>query len=155
MNPELRRKLMKSGKSNTFTGTIAKKILIKEKVIMSAIKIDDANPIQIVLFPQHRPDVIKDILTNANIGDEITVVGKMEKNPRNNENQIIIDELYNANNPKIKDKYDIDPKVDFNIGFSTPYGTIELVEKPNCKPYYTDGEMFWYEDSEIKCPCNF
>jgi hypothetical protein len=139
----------------TFKGTIAKEPKVTEKSVFSAIKTDNAErPIQIVLFTNHRPAIIKEILSNVKIGDEITVVGKLEKNPRNNENQIIIDELYNAQYIKTKNEYDIDEN-DFIIGGETKYGIIQLVEKAKSLPYYTDGEHYWYEGSEMKTPCSF
>ncbi len=140
----------------TFKGTIAKEPKITEKSVFSAIKIDNAEkPIQIVLFINHRPLIIKEVLSNVKIGDEITVVGKLEKNPRNNENQIIIDELYNAQYVKTKDEYDIDEN-DFIIGGETKYGTIRKEGNPlKQRLYFTDGEHYWYEDSEIKTPCVF
>ena len=138
----------------TFKGTIAKEPKVTEKSVFSAIKTDNAErPIQIVLFTNHRPAIIKEILSNVKIGDEITVVGKLEKNPRNNENQIIIDELYNAQYVKTKNEYDIDEN-DFIIGGETKYGIIQLVEKAKSLPYYTDSEHYWYEGSNIKIPCN-
>jgi hypothetical protein len=140
----------------TFKGTIAKEPKVTEKSVFSAIKTDNAsNPIQIVLFTNHRPPIIKEILSNVKIGDEITIIGKLEKNPRNNENQIIIDELYNAQYVKTKDEFDIDEN-DFIIGNETKYGIISKEGNPlKEKIYFTDGEHYWYEDSEIKIPCSF
>lgn len=140
----------------TFKGTIAKQPIVKDKVIFSAIKMQDADrPIQLVLFKSTVDKNYADLLATLNLNDEITVAGKMQKNKLNNETEISIAEIYKGEYNPPKDKYAIDHKVDFTIGFSTPYGVIELVEKPKCKPYYTDGEMYWYSDSEIKTPCYF
>lgn len=79
------------------SGTIAKIPAIRDKVIFSAIKLDNVNnPIQIVLFRKNRPAALTEFLSHAKLGDEITIVAKAEKNPYNNETQFIIDNILNA-----------------------------------------------------------
>jgi len=79
------------------TGKIAKEPAIRDKVIFSAIKIDNVNnPIQIVLFRKNRPAALSEFLSNAKLGDEITIIAKAEKNPYNNETQYIINNILNA-----------------------------------------------------------
>lgn len=76
------------------TGTIVRNPVVKDKVIFSSIKTEDAiNPVEIVLFRLHRPTSYADHLAAAKENDKITLVGRYEKNPRNNETQIIIDEI--------------------------------------------------------------
>lgn len=80
-----------------FTGTIAKAPAIRDKVIFSAIKADNINkPIQIVLFRKNRDAALTKALSNAKLGDAITIKGRTEKNPYNNETQIIIDDIIGA-----------------------------------------------------------
>lgn len=84
-----------------FVGKIAKVPAIREKVIFSAIKLDNVtNPIQIVLFRKNRPAELTEFLSNAKLGDEITIIGKTEKNPYNNETQLIVDNILNAEQEK-------------------------------------------------------
>lgn len=139
-----------------YKGTIAKQPIVRDKVIFSAIKTQDAErPTQLVLFKDKIDSKFVELLANVNLGDEVTVAGKMQKNKLNNETEISIAEIYAGDVKPIKDKYDIDPAVDFTVGFVTAYGPIELVEKPKCEPYYTDGEMYWYKNSTMKCPTSF
>jgi len=76
------------------TGRIAKMPMIKEKVIFSAIKeSEEQKPIQIVLFKQSRPIILTKMLSELKSNDVVTITGKLERNPRNNETQIIIDDI--------------------------------------------------------------
>lgn len=78
-------------------GTIAKAPAIREKVIFSAIKADNIfKPVQIVLFRKNRPAALTNYLSNASLGDRITIEGKTEKNPRTGEIQIIIENIVGA-----------------------------------------------------------
>lgn len=75
-------------------GKIVKNPIIKDKVIFSAIKeSDDQRPMQIVLFKQSRPLALTNALSNVKLNDEVTITGRLEQNPRNNEIQIIIDDI--------------------------------------------------------------
>jgi len=79
------------------TGKIAKTPAIRDKVIFAAIKADNIiKPIQIVLFRKSRPAELTNLLSNAKLGDSITIKGKTEKNPRTGETQIIIDDIIGA-----------------------------------------------------------
>lgn len=76
------------------TGKIAKTPVVTDKVIFSAIReSEEQNPIQLVLFKKSRPLSLSSMLSNVNLGDEVTIKGRMESNPRNNEIQIIIDDM--------------------------------------------------------------
>jgi aspartyl/asparaginyl-tRNA synthetase len=76
------------------TGKIVKQPVVKDKVIFSAIKeSEEQKPIQMVLFRQSRPLSLTSMLSNAKVGDEVTIKGRMEPNPKNNEIQIIIDDI--------------------------------------------------------------
>lgn len=140
----------------TFKGTIAKQPIVKDKVIFSAIKMSNAErPIQLVLFKSTVDKNFAELLATLNLNDEITVAGKMQKNKLNNETEISIAEIYAGNIKLEEDKYAVNPDTDFIIGGQTEYGVIELVEKPKCEPYYTDGQMYWYEGNAFKAPCSF
>ena len=140
----------------TFKGTIAKQPIIKDKVIFSAIKMPNADrPIQLVLFKSTVDKNYADLLSTLILNDEIMVAGKMQKNKLNNETEISIAEIYTGDVKPKTDKYSINPDVDFVVGAETDYGIIKLVEKDKCSPYYTDGEMYWYEGKDFKVPCNF
>lgn len=79
------------------SGKIAKVPAIRDKVIFSAIKINNVvKPVQIVLFRKNRPTKLVEYLSNAKMGDEITIIAKAEKNPYNNETQFIITDILNA-----------------------------------------------------------
>ncbi|NTW90457.1 MAG: hypothetical protein HGA35_00730 [Erysipelotrichaceae bacterium] len=76
------------------TGKITKTPIITDKVIFSAIReSEDQNPIQIVLFKKSRPLSLSSMLSDVKLGDEVTIKGRMEPNPRNNEIQIIVDDI--------------------------------------------------------------
>lgn len=76
------------------TGKIAKTPIVTDKVIFSAIReSDEQKPIQLVLFKKSRPLSMTSMLSNVKLGDEVTIKGRMEPNPRNNEIQIIIDDI--------------------------------------------------------------
>lgn len=140
----------------TFKGTIAKQPIVRDKVIFSAIKTQDAErPTQLVLFKDKIDSKFVELLANANLGDEVTVAGKVQKNKLNNETEISIAEIYAGDVKPQEDKYAVNPDTDFNLGSETPYGTIQLVERKNAEPYYTDGEMYWYKNSTTKCPTSF
>lgn len=75
-------------------GKIVKTPVIKDKVIFSAIKeSEEQKPMQLVLFKQSRPLQLTRMLSELKIGDEVTITGRIESNPRNNETQIIIDDI--------------------------------------------------------------
>lgn len=76
------------------TGKIAKTPVVTDKVIFSAIReSEEQNPIQLVLFKKSRPLSLSSMLSNAKLGDQVTIKGRMEPNPRNNEMQIIVDDI--------------------------------------------------------------
>lgn len=76
------------------TGKIAKTPIVTDKVIFSAIReSDEQKPIQVVLFKKSRPLSMTSMLSNVKLGDEVTIKGRMEPNPRNNEIQIIVDDI--------------------------------------------------------------
>lgn len=76
------------------TGKIAKTPVVTDKVIFSAIReTEDQNPIQLVLFKKSRPLSLTDMLSQVKLNDDVTITGRMESNPRNNEIQIIIDDI--------------------------------------------------------------
>ena len=76
------------------TGKIVKTPVVKEKVIFSAIKeSEEQKPMQLVLFKQSRPISLANMLSNVKIDDEVTITGRLESNPRNNEIQIIVDDI--------------------------------------------------------------
>lgn len=75
------------------TGTIVKLPIVKEKIIFTSIKEDGDTPIQAVLFRTARPATLSNILINAKLDDKVTITGRLEKNPKNNEIQIIIDDI--------------------------------------------------------------
>jgi aspartyl/asparaginyl-tRNA synthetase len=141
---------------STFKGTIAKKPIVRDKVIFSAIKTDNADkPTQLVLFKDKIDNKFVELLASLNLGDQVTVAGKMQKNKLNNETEISIAEIYAGDVKPQEDKYAVNAETDFNIGSETEYGTITLVERKNAESYYTDGEMYWYEKSTLKCPTSF
>jgi aspartyl/asparaginyl-tRNA synthetase len=141
---------------STFKGTIAKKPIVRDKVIFSAIKTDNAEkPTQLVLFKDNIDNKFVELLASLNLGDQVTVAGKMQKNKLNNETEISIAEIYVGDVKPQEDKYAVNAETDFNIGSETEYGTITLVERKNAESYYTDGEMYWYEKSTLKCPTSF
>ena len=143
----------------TFKGTIAKQPIIKDKVIFSAIKMsNETNPVQIVLFKSTVDNKFVELLSSLKLNDEITVAGKMQNNKLNNQREIVIAELYNGHEaPKDwRDAYAIDPNRDFVVGGETEHGIISKEGNPlKERIYFTDGEHYWYEDSEIKTPCFF
>lgn len=139
----------------TYKGTIAKQPIIKDKIIFSAIKTANSDkPIQIVLFKGTVEKKFADLLETLNLNDEITIAGKEQRNKLNNQREISIAEIYVGNAEVSTDKWSINPETDFIIGGETAYGTIQIVERPKCESYYTDGEMYWYTHSTIKAPCN-
>lgn len=75
------------------TGTIVKQPIVKEKIIFTSIKEDNDTPIQAVLFKSSRPAKLTQMLTNIKLNDKVTIIGRLEKNPRNNEMQIVIDDI--------------------------------------------------------------
>jgi len=140
----------------TFKGTIAKQPIVRDKVIFSAIKTDNADkPTQLVLFKDKIDNKFVELLASLNLGDQVTVAGKMQKNKLNNETEISIAEIYAGDVKPQEDKYAVNAETDFNIGSETEYGTITLVERKNAESYYTDGEMYWYKNSTLKCPTSF
>jgi aspartyl/asparaginyl-tRNA synthetase len=140
----------------TFKGTIAKQPIIKDKVIFSAIKMQgETNPVQLVLFKSTVDSKFVELLSNLKLNDEITVAGKEQRNKLNNQREISIAEIYAGDVKPQEDKYAVNAETDFNIGSETEYGTITLVERKNAESYYTDGEMYWYKNSTLKCPTSF
>ncbi len=141
---------------STFKGIIAKQPIVRDKVIFSAIKTDNADrPTQLVLFKDKIDNKFVELLASLNLGDQVTVAGKMQKNKLNNETEISIAEIYAGDVKPQEDKYAVNAETDFNIGSETEYGTITLVERKNAESYYTDGEMYWYKNSTLKCPTSF
>jgi aspartyl/asparaginyl-tRNA synthetase len=76
------------------TGKIVKTPIVSDKVIFSAIRESaEQKPMQVVLFRQARPLALTQMLSNVKIDDEVTITGRLEPNPRNNEIQIIVDDI--------------------------------------------------------------
>ena len=88
------------------TGTIVKQPIIKEKIIFTSIKEDNDTPIQAVLFKSSRPAKLAQMLTKIKLNDKVTIIGRLEKNPKNNEMQIVIDDI------DFEDTYEITPMPD-------------------------------------------
>lgn len=76
----------------TFQGTISRVPLVRDRVIFSAMTIDD-KPVQIVLFRQSRPIHLGETLKALKVGDPITISGKRDLNTKTSEPQIIIDDI--------------------------------------------------------------
>jgi len=76
------------------TGKIAKTPIVTDKVIFSAIReSEEQKPMQVVLFKRSRPISLATMLSNVKMDDEVTITGRLEPNPRNNEIQIIVDDI--------------------------------------------------------------
>lgn len=75
------------------TGTIVKQPIVRDKIIFTSIKEDNDTPIQAVLFRSSRPAKLANMLTNIKLDDKVTIIGRLEKNPKNNEMQIVIDDI--------------------------------------------------------------
>ena len=157
-----------------FEGTIVKEPIIKEKVIITAIKMPNReNPIQMVVFPAYRDAETIDNIKAFKIDDKVIIYGNEETNPKSKERQIMVNKAFPANNAKqtykknvdintgksIDDlKYAIDPNLDFAIGGLSSFNNkpISLSEpREGCKQYYTDGDFYWYEGHKEKCPTSF
>lgn len=144
------------------TGTIAKQPIIKDKVIFSAIKTPTLDrPTQLVLFKEHRATKFIELLSNVNLGDVVTVVGKMQKNKLNNETEISVEEIYlgteRPNAIERGSKWSINHETDFIEGNQTEFGTISIIpaKKNDTSVYYTDGEMIWAPHWKEKMPAAF
>lgn len=76
------------------TGTIAREPINREKVIYFSINAEQFNkPIQVVAFKRnHSESIIKQCLA-FKLNDDISLHGKLEKNPRTGEQQIILHAL--------------------------------------------------------------
>ena len=157
-----------------FEGIVVKEPIIKEKVIITALKLPNReNPIQIVVFPAYRDAETVDNIKAFKIDDKVIIYGNEETNPKSKERQIIVNKAFPANNAKqtykknvdintgksIDDlKYAIDPNLDFAIGGLSSFNNkpISLSEpREGCKQYYTDGDFYWYEGNREKCPTSF
>lgn len=75
------------------TGVIARTPIVKEKVIFTSLKEENSPPLQVVLFRLDRPAKLADLLSNAKLDDKFTISGRLEKNPFNDEMQIIVDDV--------------------------------------------------------------
>jgi hypothetical protein len=148
----------------TYKGTIAKKPIVKDKVIFSAIRIPNADrPIQLVLFKSTVDKSYADLLATLTLNDEITVAGKEQKSKLNNETEISVAEIYLGDNEPTKSINLNNPFAEYSIsdsdlvaGNETKYGQIRKEGNPlKEKIYFTDGEHYWYEDSKMKTPCVF
>lgn len=76
-------------------GTIIRPAINKENVIFASIEDEQNSAIQIVLFKKYRPKQIAEEIINAELGDNVTIIGKLETNPMNNEAQVIVDKFIN------------------------------------------------------------
>lgn len=157
-----------------FTGTIVKEVIVKDKIIITAIKIDDRDkPTQLVVFPAYRDAEVIDTVKAFQINDKVTVYGKEESNPKTKELQIIINKAFNAKNnnfnintgkkyqsnaDKQYGEYDINPDKDFIVGGLSNFNNKPIVvsePKENQQQCYTDGDFYWYKTSREKCPTVF
>ena len=157
-----------------FTGTIVKEVIVKDKIIITALKIADRDkPTQLVVFPAYRDAEVIDTVKAFQVNDTVTVYGKEESNPKTKELQIIINKAFNAksNNVNINTgkkhdtnpnkqygEYDINPDKDFIAGGLSNFNNKPIVvsePKENQQQYYTDGDFYWYKHSKEKCPTTF
>jgi len=157
-----------------FEGTIVKEPIVKEKIIITAIKLPNReNPTQVVIFPAYRDAETVDNIKAFKINDKVIVYGNEETNPKSKELQIIVNKAFPANNAKqtykknvdintgkqIKDlKYAINPDVDYIVGGLSSFNNKPIVvsePRQGCKQYYTDGDFYWYAGDDEKCPTSF
>ena len=157
-----------------FEGTIVKEPIIKEKIIITAIKLPNReNPIQVVVFPAYRDAETVDNIKAFKIDDKVIVYGNEEANPKSKELQIIVNKAFPANNAKQTYKqnvdintgkqidnlkYAIDLNVDFVVGGLSSYNNKPITlsnPREGKKQYYTDGDFYWYEGNGEKCPTSF
>jgi hypothetical protein len=149
-----------------FEGTIVKEPIIKEKVIITAIKMPNReNPIQMVAFPAYRDAETIDNIKSFKINDSVVVYGNEETNPKSKERQIIINKAYptdGTTNAKQSPKAsygadEVNAETDFIIGGLSTGGKPIVVSDPKegHKQYYTDGDWYWYEGNKHKTPTSF
>jgi hypothetical protein len=151
-----------------FTGTIVKEVIVKDKVIITALKMADRDkPTQLVVFPAYRDAEVIDTVKAFQVNDTVTVYGKEESNPKTKELQIIINKAFNAksNNVDINTgkriqnaEYAVDANVDFIIGGMSSYNNkvITMSEpRKGHEQYYTDGDYYWYKGDRTKAPTSF
>lgn len=137
-----------------YAGTIAKSPKVGDKAIFLTLSIDDATIGCVGFF--HRLDAdFADTLRSLQSGDEFVFMGVEHINKRNGRKEIVIEAP-----PKETDlKYAIDPEVDFTIGGLSSYNRKEIYWMPKARPEYrsayTDGDYYWYEGDDIKCPTVF
>jgi hypothetical protein len=149
-----------------FEGTIVKEPIIKEKVIITALKMPNReNPIQMVVFPAYRDAETIDNIKAFKIDDSVIVYGNEETNPKSKERQIIINKAYpkdGSSNAKQSPKTsygpdEVNPETDFIIGGLSTGGKTIVASDPRegKKQYYTDGDWYWYEGNKHKTPTSF
>lgn len=148
-----------------YTGTIVKEPIVQEKKVTTAIKLNNAEkPIQVILFPGYRDAETIANVKGFNVGTQAIIYGKEERNPKTKEMQIIVNKAYVADNKgfskqsNANPKYAIDPAVDFTVGGKSSFNNklITMSEpQEGRKQYFTDGDYYWYKDSEIKTPTTF
>lgn len=138
----------------SFTGTVVKQPTVLKKLITTSIKMNNAeNPVQIIAFAERCSPTVKHTLSNAKLGDTLNIWGRLKRNPKNNEQEIVVEKILDT-----EDSKDIvDPTKDFIVGGLSSGGkTIRLSDpKEGCKQYYTDGDYYWYEGNTTKCPTEF
>ena len=136
-----------------FEGIVVKEPIIKEKVIITALKLPNReNPIQMVVFPAYRDAETIDNIKAFKIDDKVIIYGNEETNPKSKERQIIINKAYSANatnnakqSPKTSYGADeVNAETDFIIGGLSTGGKPIVASEPKDrhKQYYTDGD--WY-----------
>jgi hypothetical protein len=149
-----------------FEGTIVKEPIVKDKIIISAIRLPNReNPIQMVVFPAYRDAETVDNIKAFKIDDKVIIYGNEETNPKSKERQIIINKAYpkdGASNAKQSPKAsygpdEVNPETDFIIGGLSTGGKTIVASEPRegRKQYYTDGDWYWYEGNKHKTPTSF
>ena len=148
-----------------YTGTVVKEPIVTETKITTAVKLPNADkPIQVITFPKYRDAETIANMKAFKINDSVILYGKEERNPKNKELQIIVNKAYIANGKTfskqagVDPQYAIDPDVDFIAGGLSSYNNKLIVmsePREGRKQYFTDGDYYWYKNSEMKTPTTF
>lgn len=137
-----------------YTGTIAKSPKVGDKAIFLTLKTDNATSSCVGFF--HRLDAdFADTLRSLKSGDEFVFMGLEQTNKRTGRKEIVIEAPIRETDLK----YAVDPDVDFRIGGLSSWNHKEIYLMKNARPEYrsayTDGDFYWYEGDDIKCPTVF
>lgn len=138
-------------KYQTYAGVITQVPRVGKSFIIGKIKIE-GEELPLVAF-NNLPNKVKAAILAAQPNQSVQVMGRIDTQASMGK-RLIAEKFLDAEDLQ----YTIDPDVDFTPGGMSSFNNklITMSEpREGRKQYFTDGDYYWYKDSEAKAPWVF